>query len=255
MTKMLTPKLLYKAFALAGLSLCLWAVTPRSAGQRSDTFIPVVVREQLPPKEGVVPVYLVCGQARLGSPNKIEEFRCTFKNATNLNITAVNIIYSITYDQNGVSATDTINHTVETLVHPDFRATSKLIGPGGESSVGPPGPTSYSNNAVVRGIEASIDYIQFENGTTVGPDTAGSHIINAMRSGAEKYKIWLKSQYNSHGRSVAALSADIQESEAVPTELQTDSNQELGAKEYRRQFQKLLQTEGAASVKKLLESN
>ena len=92
MKNIITYKLLYKFFALAGLSLCLWAVSAGTKGQQQDQFIPVVITEQLEAKNGVIPVYVYCGQARLTAPNRLEEFQCTLKNNTNQNIMAANAI-------------------------------------------------------------------------------------------------------------------------------------------------------------------
>jgi hypothetical protein len=250
MRNIATAKLLYRVLALGGLSLCLWAVSARTK-ELQDTFIPVVITDQLPTRAGIIPIFLSCGQARLSAANRIEEFRCTFKNNTSLNITAANTIYTIVLDNNGSSASDTNNLTIETLVHPDFRTTSKLIGPGDETEVGPPGPITYSNGAVVKAVQISIDYVQFENGTSLGPDKEGSRIVNAMRAGAQKYKRWLKAQYALRSQSVTALAADIEANESVAA----DVNEQLGAREYRRRFQKLLQTGETAEIKKALAGN
>src|SRR5437016_13056732 len=123
MKNIITAKLVYKLFALAGLSLCLWAVSARTKSQQEDRFIPVVITDQLPATDGVIPVYLYCGQARLSAPNRLEEFQCTLKNHTDRNITAANAIYSIVIDQNGSSTRDTVNSTMQMLIHPDFRPT------------------------------------------------------------------------------------------------------------------------------------
>lgn len=255
MKSIVTARLLYKLFALAGLSLCLWAVSARTKKQQQDTFIPVVITDQLPSRAGIIPVFLSCGQARLSAANRIEEFRCTFKNNTSLNITAANTIYTIVLDTNGSPASDANNLTIETLVHPDFRTTSKLIGPGDETDVGPPGPITYANGAVVTAVQVSIDYVQFENGTSLGPDKEGSRIVKAMQVGAQKYKRWLKAQYALRSQSVNALAADIEANESVPTDGQGDVNEQLGAREYRRRFQKLLQTGETTEIKKVLASN
>jgi hypothetical protein len=255
MRDLITYKLLHKLLVLGGLSLCLWAVSARTKSQQEDQFIPVVITDQLPAKDGVIPVYLYCGQARLSSPNRLEEFQCTLRNNTNQSITAANAIYSIVLDQNGSSIKDTVNSTVEALVHPDFRGTSKLIGPGEESAVGPPGPISYANGGVVKGVEISIDYVEFENGTSLGSDKEGSRIIRAMRAGAEKYRKWFQLRYNLQGRSVASVASDLETDQSLPGDLQlADPNEEQGAIAYRRRLQKLLQTRGAGEIKKLLDS-
>src|SRR6266487_2498578 len=153
MRYLITYKLLYKFFVLVGLSLCLWAVSARTtkSTQQVDQFIPVKINEQLSAKDGVIPVEIRCGQARLTAPNRLEEFQCTLKNNTNAKITAANVIYSIVLEQNGSLTKDTVSSTVEALVHTDFKGTSKLIGPNDESAVGPPGPISYENS-VIKGV-------------------------------------------------------------------------------------------------------
>lgn len=254
MKNVVSAKLLYKCLALGGLSLCLWAVSARTKEQQ-DKFIPVVITDQLPAKAGVIPVFMSCGQARLSSANRIEEFSCTFKNDTNLKITAANVIASIILDSNGSTSTDPNNYTVTALVHRDFRSTSKLIGPGDEISVGPPGPITYSKGTVIKSIEIKIDYVEFDNGTTLGPDNEGSRIVNGIRAGAEKYKGWLKLQYERRGKSIAAVAPDIETTQALPADFPTDANGQVGAREYRRQLQKVLNGTGPSEVKKLLAAN
>lgn len=254
MKNIITAKLVYKLFALAGLSLCLWAVSARTKSQQEDRFIPVVITDQLPAKDGVIPVYLSCGQARLSAPNRLEEFHCTLKNNTNLKVTAVNAIYSILIEQNGSTSKDTVNYTIERFVHADFSATNKLMAPSEETDIGPPGPISYKNDFIV-GVEISIDYVEFENNTSLGPDKEGSRIIRAMRVGAQKYKSWLKVRYKTRGGSIAAVASDIETSQSLPAELQlTDFNEQQGAIAYRRRLEKLIQTSGPAEAKRLLDS-
>lgn len=257
MRNLITYKLLYKFFVLAGLSLCLWAVSTRTtrSTQQVDQFIPVVITEQLEARNGVIPVDIRCGQARLTAPNRLEEFQCTLKNNTNLNITAANAIYSVVLEQNGVLTKDTVSSTVEAAIHPDFRGTNRLIGPGDESALGPPGPISYTSGIIVKSVEIGIDYVEFENGTTLGSDNQGSHIIKAMRSGAAKYREWLKLRYKLGGRSVAAISSEVEGDQSLPSELRfADPNEEQGAIGYRSRLRKLFQTRGADDVKKLLDS-
>ena len=236
--------------------MCLWAEPTHAITQAQDQFIPVVITDQLPARDGVIPVYLFCGQARLSKPNQLDEFHCAFKNHTNQNITAANIIYSIVIDRNGSTIKDSMNSTVTALVHPDFRATSKLIGPGEDCAVGPPGPISYTSGAVIKGVEISIDYVEFEDGMSLGPDKEGSRIIKAMRTGARKYRTWLKLRYKDPGESVAAMASDLEREKPLPAELEfADASKQLGANEYRRRLQKIFQTKGASETRRLLDSN
>jgi hypothetical protein len=257
MRDIITYKLLYKFFVLAGLSLCLWAVSARTTKntQTVDQFIPVVITEQLDPKNGVIPVDIRCGQARLTAPNRLEEFQCTLKNNTNVNIIAANAIYSVVLEQNGVLTKDTTSRTVQAAIHPDFRGTNRLIGPGDESSLGPPGPITYTSGISVKSVEIAMDYVEFEDGTTLGSDNQGSHIIKAMRVGAAKYREWLKLRYMRGGRSVASISSEVEGDQSLPSELRfADPNEEQGAIGYRSLLRNLFRTRGAGDVKKLLDS-
>ena len=173
-----------------------------------------------------------------------------------MNITAANAIYSIVLEQNGSLSRNTVSSTVDALIHPDFSATSKLIGPGNESALGPPGPISYSGGAIVQSVEISIDFVEFENGATLGPDKEGSRIINAMRGGAAKYREWLKLRYIMGGRSAAAISSAVEIDQSLSSELQfADPNEEQGAIAYRSRLRKLVKTRGAGEAKKLLDSD
>jgi len=256
MRDIITYKLLYKFLVLAGLSLCLWAVSARpKSPQQVDQFIPVVITEQLEAKNGVIPVDIRCGQARLTAPNRLEEFQCALKNNTSLNITAANAIYSVVLEQNGVLTKDTTSRTVQAAIHPDFRGTNNLIGPGNESSLGPPGPITYTSGIIVKSVEIAMDFVEFENGTTLGRDNQGSHIIKAMRVGAAKYREWLKLRYMRGGRSVASISSEVEGDQSLPSELRfADPNEEQGAIGYRSLLRNLFQTRGAGDVKKLLDS-
>lgn len=249
-------KLMYRILLLSGLLLCLWAVsTGRKNPQQTDTFIPVVITEQLAAKDGIIPVEVRCGQARLTAPNRLEEFQCSFKNNTTLNITAANAILSVVIEQNGVLTRDTTSRTVQAAIHPDFRGTNKLIGPGDESSLAPPGPITYTSGIIVKSVEISMDFVEFENETTLGRNYQGSRIIKAMRVGAAKYREWLKLRYTRGDRSFASISSEVEGDQSLTSELQfADPNEEQGAIGYRSLLRNLFRTRGAGDVKKLLDS-
>ena len=254
MTTVFPLKLVYRLLILAGLSLCLWAVPARTTSQQKDQFIPVVISKQLEAKNGSIPADIRCGTARLSAPDQLEEFRCVLKNNTQANITAAHTLYTIVYEQDGSIYRDSFSSVAEAFVHKDFKGTNKLIGPGNDTSFGPPGPISYKN-AVIKGVEITIDYVEFEDGSSLGPDKQGSRIVEAMRAGAERYKQWLKAQTRQSANYIDTISSAI-ETTSLPSELRfTDVNEEQGANAYRNRLRKLYQNRGPVEVKKLLDSN
>ena len=255
MTTVFPFKLVYRVLILAGLSVCLWAV---SAGTKSspqkEQFIPVVITNQLEAKNALIPADLRCGTARLSAPDQLEEFRCVLKNNTQANISAALAIYTVVYEQNGSSYRDSFSSIADAFVHKDFKGTNKLIGPGTETSFGPPGPISYEN-AVIKGVEISIDYVEFEGGSSLGPDKQGSRTVGAMRTGAERYREWLKVQTHKSANYLDTISSAV-ETNSLPSELRfTNANEEQGANAYRYRLRKVYQTRGPVEVKKLLDSN
>jgi len=248
-------KLVYRILILAGLFLCLSAVSAGTTNsQQKDQFIPVVVTSQLYAKNGQIPADLRCEKARLSAPNKLEEFRCVLKNNTQANITAAHTLYTIAYEQDGSLFRDSFSSVAEAFVHKDFKGMGNLIGPGNETSFGPPGPISYEN-AVIKEIEIGIDYIEFEDGSFLGPNKEGSRVVAAMRAGAERYKQWLKAQIRDSANYLETLSSALK-AESLPSGLRfTDANEEQGANAYRYRLRKLNQDRGPVEVKKLLDSN
>ena len=248
-------KLVYRLLILASLSLCLWAVSARTKNsQQKDQFIPVVITNQLEAKNGLIPADLRCGTVRLSAPDQLEEFRCVLKNNTQANITAALTNYTIVYEQNGSLFRDSFASVAEAFVHKDFKGTNKLIGPGNETSFGPPGPISYKN-AVIKGVEIAIDYVEFEDGSSLGPDKQGSRTVQAMRAGAERYRQWLKVKTQQSANYLDTISSAV-ETKSLPSELRlTDVNEEQGANAYRYRLRRVYQTRGPVEVKKLLDSN
>lgn len=255
MTTIFPFKLVYRLLILAALSLCLWSVSARTRNsQPQDEFIPVTITERLEAKNGLIPADLRCGMARLSAPNQLEEFRCVLKNNTQANITAANSVYTIVYEQKGSLFRDSFSSVSEAFVHKDFKGTNKLIEPGNETSFGPPGPISYADS-VIKSVEIAIDYVEFEDGSTLGPDKQGSRIIKAMRAGAERYRQWLKVRTQS-GNYIETISSVIETNQTLPSELRfTDPSEEQGANAYRSRLRKLYQNRGPAEVKKLLDSH
>lgn len=256
MTTVFPFKLVYRLLILAGLSMCLLAVSARTKNsQPKDELIPVVITKQLEAKSDLIPADLRCGMARLSAPNQLEEFRCVLKNNTLANIAAANAIYTIVYERNGSLYKDSFSSIAEAFVHKDFKGTNKLIEPGNETSFGPPGPISYAGG-VIKSVEIAIDYVEFEDGSSLGPDKQGSRIIEAMRAGAERYRQWLKVRCRQSGTCVNAISSAVELNQSLPSELLfTDPSEEQGANAYRSRLRKLYQDRGPAEVKKLFDSN
>src|SRR5438132_5560189 len=166
--------------------------------------ISVVVR-QLDPENGVIPVELQCAAAQLSAPNALDRVPCILRNNTRKPITAATIAVAVTINTNGNISSSSSFLTIETLVHADIQRDhpNNLIPPGGQTPAEPVSETY--DNAVIEKVEMSVDYVEFADNATMGPDNGGSRIIADIRKGAAKYKNWLAQKYERSGMSLPAV--------------------------------------------------
>jgi hypothetical protein len=127
----------------------------------------------------------------------------------------------------------------------------KPIVPGEERPVVKGGVMGYEN-ALLKGLEIKIDYVEFKDKSTLGADTAGSRIISTMREGAANYKNWLVQQYKKNGDSVNAI-VPILQSQDIPSELGfNDMYLKEGARIYRKHMLDVYKMHGTDELERYL---
>lgn len=240
---------------LGVLSFGLWGAYAKTRSTRPQTVeknIQVTTR-QLEAVNGVIPVDIRCDTAHLAAPNEVEQFDCTLRNNTDKRISAGAAVITVLVETNGVTSKDVRYSSFDTILHPDFDDPGKHLGKTRESMVGPPGNITFPEG-VVRGIEVNIDYVEFDDNTTLGANEKGETIIKSYRSGAARYKSWLQQKFNENGKSFVPIVPLIQVDQPVPTEVgPVNSDEEVGLRAYRSKMRKLLETRGAAAAQKLLQ--
>lgn len=249
-------KIFSRLCAFGVLSTCLWYFSGKASTRnyaQTVRQIPIST-QQLPPTDGKVAVELKCGDAELSAPNEIEKFPCTVVNNTNKRISAMSVAYSITVEDGRGESSHTEALTLDTFIHPDLREERKdnLIPPRAERPFQPL-PTSF-DDAAVKAISMHVDYVEFEDHSSLGPNEAGSRIIGDIREGAAKYRNWLMEKYNGSGRSVSAMTSLIQGGPLPEGELGIKSAaEEQGAVIYRNFLRGSYETKGLGHLAKFLE--
>jgi hypothetical protein len=166
----------------------------------------------------------------------------------------VSLDYQITYEANGQELTDDGFMTLDALIHRDFHDSnfSKFIQPGAGRVIQRGGPIERENLSA-KEIKVSIDYVEFDNGTTLGPNAGGARLIAQIREGASKYKELLKGKYLRKGKTLSAIAEALGESSSPATELQLDDNMLItGAEAYRKNARDVLTSRGAFEIEKYL---
>jgi hypothetical protein len=213
--------------------------------------LPITIK-QLQPQNGSS-VELVCGTASVTPPNVLNGFECVLRNNTHKSITAANIIYSTVLEEGGRETKDSRNQILLTYFHPDFYEKEKNIMPGGSNSLRPGGVFTY-HNAVIKGIEVYIDYVEFEDSTSMGPDVEGSKLIKDFRAGAVKYKSWLAKESKQKAVDTLVQSTPSDEELQRPEIGLTNITQKEGARRYGIALRKLYKQRGPTEVQKYLST-
>ena len=236
---------------LLGATVVATTALQRRTHEDSDQLglqLPITIK-QLP--ENNINVELLCGTASVTPPNILNYFQCTLKNNTHKSITAANIIYSTVLEEAGRETKDSRNHILATYIHPDFYEKEKNILPGGSTSFRPAGVFTYEN-AVIKGVEVYIDYVEFEDNTSMGPNKEGSRIINDLREGAVKYKSWLARE--SKQKSIDTVIQSLQSDEGLPEIGLNNFTQKEGARRYGIGLRKLYKSRGPTEVQRYLST-
>ncbi|MFZ0747836.1 MAG: hypothetical protein WAM70_00655, partial [Pyrinomonadaceae bacterium] len=164
--------------------------------------------KQLEARNGLIPVKLECENAHLASPDRLDNFSCLLRNNTNKAILAGSVSYSVVVESSGKVVGDAHFQTFDTVIHPDFYDASKSIQPAAARDIGPPGPMFYANS-VIKELKIEIEYIEFDDKTTLGAPEKGSEITD-IREGAARYRDWLFQRYRGSGRSAETIIAILQ---------------------------------------------
>ncbi len=218
-----------------------------------QTTIKVLVN-QIPIEHGRVPVEILRERVTSTAPNEIEDISYVIRNNTSEGITAVTVRQDIAYERGGITYVETGYGGVEFALHADLSDTQRLksISPGGEEVMESAGPARFDDDAIIKEIRLSIDYVRFDNDRTFGAGGEGERRVLLMREGATKYKEWLVARYIENGKSMVAI-LPLLEREDIPEELSfKDVSQIQGAKQYRLYLLKKLRMRGAAEVEKRL---
>lgn len=247
-------KVAVRLLTLSLLCMSLWMITSsvaKTPPPQAEQHIAVNITQQLEAAGGVIPAEIQCAPALITPSNEVD-FTCALRNNTRKKITAAAAVYSVVIEQNGVETRDDYSSVFVNLIGPQFEGLDRATGPGEEKSIGPSGPISYGD-ARIKGVEISIEYVEFEGGLTLGRADKGARVVSDFREGAAKYRGWIKGKYEAGRRSGSAIAPLLESTESLPEEVGLlNQNQEFGAKAYRRALRKRSDAGGHAEVGKLL---
>lgn len=219
-----------------------------SVVQGKEIQLPVTVY-QMEAENGETPVTLQCEAASVTTPDTLNGFSCTLINNAEKNIVAVIAAYTIEYEQSGRTYREVRSHLAATFVHPDFAKDAKSIPLGGGLSIKPGGSFKFEGT-VIKGVEVQVDYVEFGDGSSVGPNKEGAKAVKDLREGASRYKNWLVGKYRR-----GSIDTVIQSLQADPSLSElglTNGYLEQGANLYRKRLQKIEKTRGRAEVQRYL---
>jgi hypothetical protein len=184
----------------------------------------------------------------------LDGISCLAINNTRKKISAFAVVYSVVVDAGAGMERETNLLTSDYAIHPDISEAMRqhLFPPGESRRVATSGPVSFENGTV-SGVEIEIDYVEFEDQTSIGRNIQGSKMVHSMREGAAKYKAWLVRQYKWGGVDEQAMTT-LFDATDLPKELNFNGDPDLseGARLYRRVLRSIYTSKGGTEVKRYL---
>jgi len=217
---------------------------------------PPAIAKQLESEGVTPPVELQRPAARLSAANQLEEYTCIVKNNTEKAVVAFSLAWTIVIEVAGKESAVTELEVMDSLIHPDFRESGSLrpVSPGTEF-VAESGPTYFGSNDSIKRVKVSIDYVEFEDGTSLGPNinSRSSQQIAVVREGTARYKEWLVQTYVETGRSLKLVLQKLL-NELIPDDLNlSTAEMKQGAHTYRRRMLDLYKKQRADRYRKILQ--
>lgn len=231
---------------LVGVALA-WRSTSINSQSPKPAAIKVLIN-QLPAKDGVIPIEIVQPVVSSSAPNRLDDFTYIIRNNSAKPIIATAVIKTITYEEGGTLYADSRYSMMDGAFHPDM-GSAKLFQAGTQMSMESSGPLSFNEGVVIKEIALRVDYALYDDNTAYGSGGEGERRINAMREGARKYKAWLRQKYSRGGKSLATI-FPLMQARGVPDEIKLNSDETMGADSYRLHLLRTLQTRGAADVER-----
>lgn len=232
---------------MLGVALA-WRGTNMGLQSREPSNIKVVIN-QLPAKDGVVPIEIIQPTILSSASNKLDDLTYIIRNNSGKAVIAIALVKTISYEESGKAYAQARYSTMDAAFHSDVGGKPFLH--GSQMLMESAGPVSFDEGVVVKEITLTVEYASYADQTAYGSGGEGERRINAMREGARRYKGWLAQEYSRAGKSLATILPVI-ETPSIPEELKLDSDQRMGADRYRIQLLNTLKTKGAADVESYL---
>jgi hypothetical protein len=232
---------------LVGVAL-VWRSTSMGLQSREPSNIKVVIN-QLPVKDGVIPIEIIQPTAVSSASNKLDDLTYILRNNSGKAVIAIALVKTISYEEGGKVYADSVYSTMDSGFHSDMPGRPFL--PESQTSMESAGPLSFNEGVVIKEITLAVEYVSYADQTAHGSGGEGERRINGMREGARRYKSWLAQVYLRAGKSLVTI-LPVLETYNIPEELKLDLDQTTGADRYRLQLLKTFKTKGAADVENYL---
>ncbi len=205
---------------------------------------------QLPTDSGVIPVEIKDVKTRMSNPSELTELSFVVKNNSSKAISSVVVIFGLITEKNGQLFVDHHFVTSDIQVHPDILAIHhfKPLAPGKEKYLDTPS-NSYGDGRAIKGVTLNVDYVEFVDNSTLGPNKMGGRIVTLQREGARLYKNWLVRE--SASKDILSIVLTLK-NPALPTEIaNTSMYLKQGANIYRKHLLRAYES-GHEDIKKFL---
>ncbi len=215
-----------------------------------------VKRSHIVSEEGTPVVEIVEAVAE-GAPPRLERYACRVRNNSPKEIIALAIRWTITWSDGASDSSESFSQSKDSRLDPEGRP----LVPGDTSVFESLGP-HIAEGKELKGLHVAVDYVEFADGTSLGPDLSGaSQRIALRREGAEAYRQGLWAILRERGREALIQrllnGEDHPESESAENVTAGLTARQLaflkeGREAYRQRLLSIYRKQGVAEVERKL---
>jgi ribosomal protein S8 len=117
-------------------------------------------------------------------------------------------------------------------------------------------PHTLDENQIIKGVTMNIDFVEFEDKTSLGENSGGASLISEIRNGAMKYRIWVSKKYKDINKSDSEINTILKDKSFLQDSEFNNltPNQSQGVRLFRIFLQKTYEMKGKPALEKCLSN-
>jgi hypothetical protein len=199
-------------------------------------------------------IHLSCPEMERKVPNELPALSCDLLNASDKELVAYVISYTVKGMHNGEPWQASSNIINDILMHPSLfeKRKNNFVGGGNRIPIVVL-PATYDEGSVVESISIQVSFAEFADSSAMGTESYASKQIAELRKGFAAYRTIFAKRYNARKHSKIELESLLRELGETPEYRNLSPGQQEGAQVFDKFIRRVYRTDGEGGVKNVID--